>query len=230
MKIRAVLFDLDGTLLNRRVTFRRHLQLQVQRLDDLFSDAGGDLVERMLVLDDNGSAPRHEFYHRIAEEFSLPGWASARLLEDFEAHFPESCVPVPNLSVTLNALRKAGLQLGLITNGRVLIQGRKIDGLGIRHLLDVVVISESAGVRKPDPRIFADALSRLGVVPSAAAYVGDNPEVDVLGAKRSGLVAIWKRDTFWTEPSDCDYVIADLNELPSVVLASAADSAALVTA
>ena len=230
MKIRAVLFDLDGTLLDRRVTFRNHLQLQVQRLANLFSDAGGDLVDRMLVLDDNGSAPRHEFYRLIEAEFSLPRGTSARLLEDFEAHFPESCMPVPNLSVTLNALRKAGFKLGLITNGRVLIQGRKIDGLGIRHLLDVVVISESAGVRKPDPRIFADALTRLGVVPSAAAYVGDNPDVDVLGAKRSGLFAIWKRDSFWTEPSDCDCVIDDLNELPSVVLAFAADSPASVTA
>ena len=116
----------------------------------------------------------------------------------------------------------------LSRTGGYLIQGRKIDGLGIRHLLDVVVISESAGVRKPDPRIFNDALSRLGVVPSAAAYVGDNPDVDVLGAKRSGLLAIWKRDNFWPEPGNCDSVIDDLNELPSV-LASASDSTASVT-
>ena len=224
--MQAVLFDLDGTLLDRRVTFRRHLQLQVQRLADLFSDAGGDLVERMLVLDDNGSAPRHDFYRLIEAEFGLPGGASARLLEDFEAYFPESCIPVPNLSVTLNALRGVGFKLGLITNGRILIQGRKIDGLGIRRLLDVVVISESAGVEKPDPRIFADALNRLGVVSSAAAYVGDNPDVDILGAKRSGLFAIWKRDSFWPEPNNCDCAIDDLNELPSV-LASASDSTRL---
>ena len=123
-----------------------------------------------------------------------------------------------SLYPALEALRRAGLKLGLITNGRVLIQERKIDGLGIRRLLDVVVISEAAGVRKPDPRIFSQALTQLDIGPSAAAYVGDNPEVDIVGAKRSGLVAIWKRDSFWAQPSDADWVIDDLADLPPFVL------------
>lgn len=183
MQMQAVLFDLDGTLLDRRDTFRRHLQLQVQRLSDLFSALDASHIDRMLVIDDNDSSPRGEFYRQVELEFGLPLGASSRLLSDFEAHFPETCVGVPNLHVTLEGLREAGVKLGLITNGRVSIQGRKIDGLDIRRFLDVVLISELAGVRKPDPRIFAAALTRLGVDPASAAYVGDNPEVDIIGAK-----------------------------------------------
>jgi putative hydrolase of the HAD superfamily len=219
MRIQAILFDLDGTLLNRRDTLRCHLQLQIKRLGDLFAAAGAADIDRMLVIDDNGTTPRNEFYRRIEAEFHLSRGASSRLLEDFETHFPETCVAVPNLYATLEALGQAGVKLGLITNGSVRMQGRKIDGLGIRRFLDVVLISESAGVRKPDPRIFTEALVRLGIAPSAAAYVGDNPEVDILGAKRSGLVAIWKRDNSWVEPSDADWVIDDLGELPALVLA-----------
>jgi putative hydrolase of the HAD superfamily len=217
--MQAVLFDLDGTLLDRRDTFRRHLLSQVQRLRGLFGFIDAGHIDRMLAFDDNGYAPRDEFYQRVASTLHLPPGASAQLRADFEAHFPETCVGLPNLHVTLERLQEVGLKLGLITNGRALIQGRKIDGLGIRRYLDVVVISEVAGVRKPDPRIFATALRQLGVEPVNAAYVGDNPEVDVIGAKSSGLFAIWKRDHFWAEPVAADWVIDDLAELSTLVVA-----------
>jgi putative hydrolase of the HAD superfamily len=216
--MQAVLFDLDGTLLDRRDTFRRHLLLQVQRLSNLFGPIDASHIDRMLAIDDNGRSPRDEFYQQVESELSLQPGASSQLLVDFEAHFPETCVGLPNLHVTLERLQEAGLKLGLITNGRALIQGRKIDGLDIRRFLDVVVISEVAGVRKPDPRIFATALTQLGVDPANAAYVGDDPEVDVIGAKRSGLLAVWKRDDFWAEPTAADWVIDGLAQLPPLVL------------
>jgi putative hydrolase of the HAD superfamily len=218
MPLRAVLFDLDGTLLNRRETFRCHIERQVARLADVFAPAGAVDLDRMIAIDDNGNCPRGDFYRRIESEFGLVPGASSRLLADFEAQFPETCIPAANLYVTLEALRSAGLRLGLITNGRLSVQGRKVDGLDIRRFLEVVLISESIGVRKPDPRIFAEALFQMGVSPASAMYVGDNPEVDVVGAKRSGLLAIWKRDRYWAEPEDVDGVIDDLVELLPLVL------------
>jgi putative hydrolase of the HAD superfamily len=199
MRLQAILFDLDGTLLNRRETFRCHLESQLGRLGDLFAPVGAGDINRMMVIDDNGNCPRADFYRQIEAEFCLPRGASSRLLEDVEAHFPETCIAVPNLYPTVKALRDARLRLGLITNGRNSIQGRKIDRLGIRHFLDVVLISESIEVRKPDSRIFAEAL-------------------DIIGAKRSGLLAVWRRDPFWAEPDDADWIIDDLAELPPLVL------------
>jgi putative hydrolase of the HAD superfamily len=89
--------------------------------------------------------------------------------------------------------------------------------LGVRHLLDVVLISEAAGFVKPDPRIFAAALAALDVEASAAAFVGDDPETDISGARESGLFAIWKRDAIWAQPEACDGIIADLSELPALL-------------
>lgn len=218
MRPQAVLFDLDGTLLNRRETFRRHVELQGARLADLFAPAGAVDIDRMIAIDDNGNCPRAEFYQKIELEFGLAPGASSRLLADFEAQFPETCVPVPNLYATLEALQRAELRLGLITNGRSSIQGRKVERLGIRRFMDVVLISQSIGVRKPDPRIFAEALAQIGVSPALAVYVGDNPDVDIVGAKRSGLHAVWKRDRYWAEPQDVDGVIDDLGELLPLVL------------
>ena len=221
MPIRAVLFDLDGTLLDRRETFRRHLEFQIARHPLMFPNAqAAAYVAQLAELDENGMLDRAEFYDRVEREFGLARGSAAELSEDFEVHFPESCVPFPNLFEMLQTLRDHGLKLGLVTNGRELIQGRKVERLGIRPYLDAVVISETVGTRKPDPRIFSAALAALGVEASATAFVGDNPEADVLGAKRSGLLAVWKRDSFWPEPAEADWIIDDLAELPAIVLES----------
>lgn len=219
MPLQAVLFDLDGTLLDRRETFRRHLELQLERHRSAFPPGSAEgYVALLLELDENGTLDRDLFHERAEEELGLSQGSSGILEKDFERYFPESCVPFPNVFETLEALRRHGLKLGLITNGRELIQNRKIDRLGVRRYFDDIVISETAGVRKPDPDIFALALANLGVEGPAAAYVGDHPEADIVGARRSRMVAVWRRDTFWEEPRDADWVIDDLAELLPIVL------------
>jgi putative hydrolase of the HAD superfamily len=218
MTIRAVIFDLDGTLLDRQATFELHLAEQAKRLAGFLpSDLTPDYIQRMLVLDQNGYAPREQFYREAEAELHLPVGAASVLLDDFRQHFPETCVPFAGMQETLLELRNRGIVLGLITNGTVEMQGRKIDRLGIAPLLDVIIISEAEGVRKPDPRIFLSALERLQVPASSAVYVGDNPEADIRGALNCGLGAIWKRDGLWPEPPEPDWVIDNLAEIPPLL-------------
>lgn len=218
MRASAVLFDLDGTLLDRRATFRHHLECQIERWPGIFSDAHADrYVTELLALDENGTLDRDEFYRSAEERFGFPTGAARELRADFEAHFPERCFPFPGLASTLRALAAAGLRLGLVTNGRVLIQSRKIDGLGIRDFFESVVISEAAGFRKPDRRIFEIASTELGVPPEAAAFVGDHPVADMEGARRAGLIPIWKRDDFWPEPDDVEGIVEELADVPDVL-------------
>ncbi len=63
--------------------------------------------------------------------------------------------------------------------------------MGIGELLEVMVISDEVGMKKPDPRIFRMALERLEVGAEEAVFVGDNLELDIAGARGVGMRAVW---------------------------------------
>ena len=109
----------------------------------------------------------------------------------------------------LAALRARGLRLAIVSNfdGRLT---RVCESLGIAAYFDTIVISGRVGAAKPDPRIFAVALERLGVSAAEAAHVGDSPREDVEGARRAGLRPILvARDT----PASGAKVVSDLREI-----------------
>jgi HAD superfamily hydrolase (TIGR01549 family) len=89
----------------------------------------------------------------------------------------------------LARLKAAGLRLGVVSNSEGRVE-QALEAAGLRGYFDVVVDSGLIGIEKPDPRIFAAALDRLGVDPAEALYVGDLYEVDVVGARAAGIEAI----------------------------------------
>jgi putative hydrolase of the HAD superfamily len=80
---------------------------------------------------------------------------------------------------------------GVVTNNVAGEQRQKIAACGFGRLLDAVVISEEAGVAKPDPRIFRVALDRLGCPAAEAVMVGDAWETDIAGARAAGIRPVW---------------------------------------
>jgi putative hydrolase of the HAD superfamily len=62
---------------------------------------------------------------------------------------------------------------------------------GIRERFDAVLVSADVGWRKPHPRMFRDALQRMGTAPEDAVFVGDTPDADVVGPQGVGMDTIW---------------------------------------
>jgi len=181
-----------------------------QKLDGVSRDA---FVQRLLTLDDHGYANRGQLYRAAAEALGLKGGVDREMAAHFFDCYADACGLSDDTSSTLDALRQRGKLLGMITNGPTVWQQRKIDALGLGGRFDAVLISEAEGVSKPDPRIFARAVERLGVAPHEAMFVGDHPEIDVAGAKAAGLVAIWKRVPYWTLTTDDVFVVDRLSEI-----------------
>ncbi|MGX5680842.1 HAD family hydrolase [Schumannella luteola] len=91
----------------------------------------------------------------------------------------------------LDELGARGIRTGIITNGDIVFQSSKIEGLGLADRFEHVVASGSVGVAKPDARIFHLACDLFGVPPETAAYVGDRLETDAVGAASAGLTGVW---------------------------------------
>ena len=91
----------------------------------------------------------------------------------------------------LKTLRRAGMKLGMITNGISETHREKIALLEITEFFDAIFLADETGMVKPDPRLFAHACERLGAEPAAAAMVGDRYERDIAGALEAGLYTIW---------------------------------------
>jgi HAD superfamily hydrolase (TIGR01509 family) len=96
--------------------------------------------------------------------------------------------PLAGVVQALEDLRRAGLRLAVISNSEGTIAALLAE-LGITAYFDAVLDSWVEGVSKPDPRIFALALGRLGVAAGDAIMVGDSIAADVAGAAASGVRA-----------------------------------------
>lgn len=196
--IRAVLFDLDGTLFDRDATVELVLREQVRSFEQHFAGLSEvDFVRRAAHLDDHGHRAKSEVYATLGQEFGLSGGLRQQLEADFWLRYRAHCVPSDGMMETLVALRDRGKALGIVTNGASSVQQGTIDGLGIRPLMNVILVSEEEGLRKPDRQIFIRAAKRIGLTVDQCCYVGDHPESDVLGAEAAGMCAVWKRTSYW---------------------------------
>ncbi|MFC3749613.1 HAD family hydrolase [Paenibacillus sp. GCM10012306] len=216
--IRAVLFDLDGTLLDRDTSLKRFVEMQHQRLGHCLGHTSKEaLINRFVELDARGYVWKDVVYRQLIDEFGIQGTTWEELLKDYVSQFHQSCVPFPNLVELLEELQRQGIELGLITNGFTALQMSNIQALGIERFFSAILVSEQEGLRKPDHRIFNLAVERLGVAPEESIYVGDHPINDVQASREAGMRAIWKKDQYWEPPVEADAIINDLSELVGVL-------------
>lgn len=181
MKYKAVLFDMDGTLLDT-------LADMAAAVNHILSVHGYPLrtVEEVRAFVGNGARKLME--HALPPD--VTGDAFEALLEEYrqwyEAHACVKTAPYPGVPAVLAALHRAGVRCAVVSN--------KPDGatreLAARFFPGLPAFGQQDGIpAKPAPDMVYHALAELGVEASAAAYVGDS-EVDVALARNAGLPLI----------------------------------------
>jgi putative hydrolase of the HAD superfamily len=212
--IEAVLFDLDGTLFDRDATVAGIVAWQVREFSSAIApERGAEFCSRVTTLDAHGHRDKREVYATVATEFGFDSPLVEQLISSFWTEYPHHCHLGSGVAATLTELKRRGKQLGIITNGAASVQNAAIDALGIRGAVDVILISETEGIRKPSPDIFHRAAARMGVAPTTCCFVGDHPTIDVAGAEAAGLRAIWKRTSYWAPAAP----VTTIDSIPEIL-------------
>jgi putative hydrolase of the HAD superfamily len=192
--IKAALFDLDETLLDRKSSAEKFLRLQYREVVIAqfgYAVSEVEYVAMYFRLEREGLLKKADLYSRMVTSLGLPEDAAQLLFDHFQRFYPEMACPMEGAHEALQSLRADGLAVGIISNGEAVVQKRKIQVAGFSELANVVLISGEIGIRKPDQRIFELAATKLGLNPVECIFIGDNPIADVLGATKAGMAAVY---------------------------------------
>lgn len=188
---KAIIFDVDGTLVDRRDAFIRFCNYLIDRYgkDYPFDMPKEALIDYMVEIDENGYGGLESFIPRLNKRWRLP-----LVIEEFIAErnevFGGMTTAYPELYEVLDVL-KDRYRLGIITNGFSTVQRDKINAVGIAGYFEDIIVSGDLDYEKPDARIFALSCQNLGVSPEEAIYIGDYYPNDIAGAMGAGIMPIW---------------------------------------
>ena len=229
-KIKAVLFDVDDTLFDRKLVQMEVCKLIVKQLPRVFEAFNMERVQEAFLKSDkistdifNSGAPSEGLRDKRSRLF-------LRLLgikEDCAARVTELYVrdsPLVNAAMdgAIPVVKKLSqkFKVGVVSNGLADVQYRKLETMDLRHLFSCIVLSEEFGIRKPDLRVFHQAVILMHLRPSECLYVGDSYVHDVIGAKNAGMQACWFNPEAM-KPQDetiqADFIISKLAELPGLL-------------
>lgn len=220
--IKGVIFDLDNTLLDFMRMKRSAVEAAVDAMIDaglkvpkptmierIFKAYGREGIEDQQIFDKVLQAEYGQVDYRILAAGIL-GYRRAK-----EGHFKL----YPHTRITLTALIKAGIRLGIVSDAPRLSVWLRIVGLGLDPYFDCVVAFDDTGEKKPSAAPFRRALKTLSLEPHEALMIGDWAERDVVGAKTLGMKTVFARygDDFGTRASGADHEIDDIIELVDIV-------------
>ena len=133
---------------------------------------------------------------------------------------------IPGADDLLRELKRRGYPLAIVSDGRPGTYHNVLSAYGLYPMFDVYTISELLGCEKPDPRMFHDAMGRLGISQEnygRVIMVGDSLERDVKGANGVGMISVWLN---WTPR--LSQVPADDSEAPRFIIKRPLDLLAVI--
>ncbi len=219
MRLKAVVFDLDGTLVDSKIDYERMAGMIRVVLSE-----GGVPEERLTdrrkiyqiirggdkVLTEMGVVPKERT--RIASEME-------RIMNQVELDGAHLAKPMRNASETLKALRERGLGIGIATRGCREYAAESIRLTQLDGYVDKCLARDDVPYPKPDPRHLLDVVTHFGAGPGEVFYVGDtSTDLDTANAARVAFVG-YKRDEEWGKrltDAGCVRMVDDLIDLVGI--------------
>ena len=229
-KYNHIFFDLDHTLWD----FNRNSRETLEELFEIYSlknygiEVFEDFVSTYRVVNDrmwdmyrNGAISKEKlratrFYETLLEfEIDHPELA-AEIDHEYIERSPHKTHLFPHALDVLGYLSEK-YHLHIITNGFTEVQNIKLTKSGLKPFFKHKITSEVAGVNKPDPKIFTYAMHQAGAKRKESIMIGDNLQVDIVGARRVGIDQVFFNPDQVPHGEAVTFEIQSLNELRGIL-------------
>jgi putative hydrolase of the HAD superfamily len=193
----------DARLIDSPVSFEDFHNHYIQVNSDLWQAYGKKEITKEHL--------RNERFRKTLEKWKLH---DDKLVSHFSDGYveisPKQTILFPNTIETLEELKQNGYAMHIITNGFKEVQFIKLENCKLRSYFDVIVCSEEIGINKPAPEIFNYSMNKASTNPQNSTMIGDDYEVDILGAERVGM------RTFHFNPQIEEKQIKHLNQITNL--------------
>lgn len=219
MHIKAVIFDLDDTLIHSGLN---HKEIKSSIIDFLAKFG----VNRDLL---NENMPNFEIIDRSIEDLRRKGLSESAIksivdgvivmLNDAELKSLSRASLMEGAIEVLAKLRSLGLKIGIVTNSCTAYAKRVIEMFSLNEYIDSLVTRDDVSRPKPDPEHLLKILEALGVEASEVVFVGDHL-IDALCARRCGVKFILLKNEKWNSKDSekmATAIINSLNQLPVLI-------------
>ncbi len=223
--MRAVVFDLDDTLISERVYIRSGFRAVAKHLEEMeiLPDIWEDIYPKLLRLFDEDSK---NVFNRLLDSYHITYEPEdvKELVTVYREHKPTIVFHEDVLS-TLQKLREQGKKLGIVSDGYVVTQKNKLEAVNAAPLFDEIILTDELGREfwKPSTKAFEILAEKWKLPYEEMLYVGDNPEKDFIISKSIPIktARIYREDAVylnhlykdgWKE----DYPLKNLGEVVSI--------------
>jgi len=237
MTLRAVVFDLGGTLVHHSTDFDKLIKSAHQSMRDYLVREG-----MAVELDDVAKVSNEVYstyssfaeksfieldarilYSAILYKLNIADYSDQGLItgtiNSFYGPIVDDYHIFNDVKDVLGELADDGLRLGLVTNNHSTdFHLRLLGKFDLEKFFDAIVVSSELGVRKPHKRAFLHCLRELGVKGVNALFVGDDPLQDIQGAKNAGMRCIWvKRKEHEDMPTEPDRTVQSIRQAEEII-------------
>jgi putative hydrolase of the HAD superfamily len=220
--IRAIIFDLDNTLVDFMAMKKRAVEAAAWAMVDCglpmsVEDATTGIFKTYSTL---GIESQEVFDEFLTNEI---GHIDYKVLSSgivaYRTAREAALQPYPYAIETIISLIRSGQKLAILSDAPRREAWLRLCQVGLHHYFDVVVTFEDTGFHKPSPEPFARALADLEVDPKEAIMIGDWPERDMVGARAAGLWTVWAKYGMTSEATstDADFEIDEVRDLIGVI-------------
>jgi putative hydrolase of the HAD superfamily len=220
--IKAVIFDLDNTLVDFMKMKRRAIEEAIPAMVDAGLEITPDVANKIIdeIYKEQGIEYQQVFdeflsrvLNRVDNKILAAGIVAYRRARE------ASLIPYPHVYSTLYQLLKMGIKMGILSDAPSKEAWLRLAYLNFHNIVDGVVTFDDTGERKPNSAPFNLILKKLNVNADEALMVGDWADRDVIGAAKVGMKTAFARygDTFNTESHTADYELADISQLIDII-------------